>query len=92
MAAAKSDKRVSGALRSPAAKPGGAPGFITIDSSPVYAAIYIDGKSYGETPLARLELSPGRHLVHAVAPSGATRDVRIVIESGKVAPAARIAW
>jgi len=30
--------------------------------------------------------------VHAVSPSGAARDVRIAIESGKVAPAARIAW
>ena len=75
-----------------AAKPSGPPGFITIDSSPVYAVIYIDGKNFGETPLVRVELSPGRHVVHAVAPSGATRDVRIVIESGKVAPASRIVW
>ncbi|HEX8108504.1 MAG TPA: PEGA domain-containing protein, partial [Kofleriaceae bacterium] len=87
-------KRVTGAPRPPAAasKPSGPPGFITIDSSPVYAAIYIDGKSYGETPLVRVELSPGRHVVHAVSPSGATRDVRITIESGKVSPATRIAW
>jgi len=75
-----------------AARPGGPPGFITIDSSPVYATIYIDGKNHGETPLVRIELSPGRHVVHAVAPSGATRDVRIVIEPGKVAPASRIVW
>jgi serine/threonine-protein kinase len=75
-----------------AARPSGPPGFITIDSSPVYAVIYIDGKNFGETPLVRVELSPGRHVVHAVAPSGATRDVRIVIESGKVAPASRIVW
>ncbi len=93
-ASAKSDKRASGAPRPPAAtgKPSGPPGFITIDSSPVYATIYIDGKSYGETPLVRLELSPGRHLVHAVSPSGATRDVRVAIEPGKVTPAARITW
>jgi serine/threonine-protein kinase len=76
----------------PAARPSGPPGFITIDSTPVYAVIYIDGKSYGETPLVRVELSPGRHVVHAVAPSGATRDVKIVIESGKIAPASRIIW
>jgi eukaryotic-like serine/threonine-protein kinase len=94
VAPAKADKRISGAPRpsAPAARPSGPPGFITIDSAPVYATIYIDGKSYGETPLVRLELSPGRHAVHAVSPSGATRDVRIAIESGKVAPAARIAW
>ena len=76
----------------PAARPSGPPGFITIDSSPVYAVIYIDGKRHGETPLVRIELSPGRHVVHAVAPSGATRDVRITIEPGKVAPASRIVW
>ena len=76
----------------PVARPSGPPGYVTIDSSPVYAVIYIDGKSYGETPLVKLALSPGRHSVHAVAPSGATRDVRITIEAGKVAPASRIEW
>jgi eukaryotic-like serine/threonine-protein kinase len=96
-ASAKSEKHVPSATRPTpaavaAARPSGPPGFITIDSSPVYAVIYVDGKNYGETPLVRIELSPGRHVVHAVAPSGATRDVRIVIESGKVAPASRIVW
>jgi PEGA domain-containing protein len=76
----------------PIARPSGPPGYVTIDSSPVYAVIYIDGKHYGETPLVKLALSPGRHGVHAVAPSGATRDVRITIESGKVAPVSRIEW
>jgi hypothetical protein len=76
----------------PVARPSGPPGYVTIDSSPVYAVIYIDGKSYGETPLVKLALPPGRHSVHAVAPSGATRDVRITIESGKVAPVSRIEW
>jgi eukaryotic-like serine/threonine-protein kinase len=75
-----------------ASKSSGPPGFITIDSAPVYAVIYIDGKSYGETPLVKVALPPGRHSVHAVAPSGATRDVRITIEAGKVAPASRIEW
>jgi hypothetical protein len=75
-----------------AAKPSGPPGFITIDSEPVYATIYIDGKSYGETPLFKVSLSPGRHNVRAVAPSGASRDLRITIESGKTAPASRIQW
>jgi serine/threonine-protein kinase len=75
-----------------APRPSGPPGFITIDSAPVYAVIYIDGKNYGETPLVKLALPPGRHAVHAVAPSGATRDVHIAIESGKIAPASRIEW
>ena len=93
-AATRPDRHPSAPPRAAAAtaKPSGPPGFITIDSSPVYAVIYIDGKNLGETPLVRLELPPGRHIVHAVAPSGATRDVRIVIESGKVAAASRIVW
>lgn len=74
------------------ARPSGPPGYITIDSSPMYATIYIDGKNYGETPVVKIELSPGRHVVHAVAPSGAARDVRIAIEAGKVSPAMKIAW
>jgi len=86
------ERRAASSSRPAAGKPGGAPGFITIDASPVYAVIYIDGKSYGETPLVRIELPPGRHLVHAVSPSGSMRDVRIAIEPGKVAPAARIVW
>ena len=68
------------------------PGFVTIDSSPVYATIAIDGKGYGETPLIHLELPPGRHFVHAVSPSGSTHNLVVTIESGKVAPAARIEW
>jgi hypothetical protein len=74
------------------ARPSGPPGFITIDSAPVYATIRIDGKSYGETPLVNIALAPGRHRVHAVAPSGATRDVYVTIESGKVALPNRIEW
>jgi serine/threonine protein kinase len=72
--------------------PSGPPGFITIDSAPVYAVIYIDGKKYGETPLVNLKLPPGKHAVKAVSPSGATRALSITIESGKTAPVRRIEW
>ena len=75
-----------------AVKPSGPPGFITIDSTPVYATIRIDGKNYGETPVVNIPLSPGRHRVHAVTQAGGTRDVWITIVSGKVAPASRIEW
>jgi serine/threonine-protein kinase len=94
IAPARPDRRPERPAPRPAvaARPSGPPGYITIDSTPVYAIIYIDGTRYGETPLVRLALPPGRHTVHAVAPSGATRDVRITIESGKVAPASRIEW
>jgi serine/threonine protein kinase len=70
----------------------GAPGFITIDSTPVYAVIYIDGKKYGETPLVNIKLTPGKHSVRAVSPSGSTRNLSIQIESGKTAPVRRIEW
>jgi len=72
--------------------PSGPPGFITIDSAPVYAVIYIDGKKYGETPLVKLSLPPGKHGVRAVSPSGASKNVSISIESGKTAPVRKIEW
>jgi serine/threonine-protein kinase len=72
--------------------PSGPPGFITIDSAPVYATIFIDGKSYGETPLVHLSLAAGKHAVRAVSPSGATRNVTITIDPGKTAPPRRIEW
>jgi serine/threonine-protein kinase len=72
-------------------RPSGPPGFITIDSAPVYAVIYIDGKKIGETPLVHISLAPGRHAVRAVSQSG-TRTLSITIESGKTAPARRIEW
>jgi serine/threonine protein kinase len=70
----------------------GPPGFITIDSTPVYAVIYIDGKKYGETPLVNIKLPAGKHNVRAVSPSGSTRNLSINIESGKTAPVRRIEW
>jgi len=70
----------------------GPPGFITIDSKPVYAVIYIDGKRYGETPLPRISLSPGRHSVRAVSSSGTAQTTVITIESGKLAQTQRFRW
>ena len=72
--------------------PSGPPGFITIDSAPVYATIFIDGKGYGDTPLVHVPLSPGKHSVRAVSPSGAVRTVTIAIDPGKTAPPRRIEW
>ena len=70
----------------------GPPGFITIDSAPVYATIFIDGRNLGETPLIHIELPPGKHALRAVSPSGSTHTLSITIQSGKVTPAARIEW
>ncbi len=73
-------------------KPTGPPGFITIDSAPVYAVISIDGRAFGETPLPRISLTPGRHRVVAKSASGLVQSTTITIESGKVAPAFRFKW
>ncbi|MBL0212587.1 MAG: PEGA domain-containing protein [Myxococcales bacterium] len=54
--------------------------------------IFIDGRRYGETPLVRQSLAPGRHTVRAVSPSGTVKNVTVTIESGKVAPTRRIEW
>jgi serine/threonine protein kinase len=73
----------------PAAGPAGS---ITIDSTPVYAVIFIDGKRYGETPLIDIKLPPGKHAVRAVSSSGGTQNLTITIESGKRARGRRIEW
>ena len=76
----------------PPPTPQGPPGFITIDSAPVYAVIFVDGKNKGETPLVKLSLPPGKHTVKAKSPSGSVKTFSITIESGKVAPTKRIEW
>jgi serine/threonine-protein kinase len=76
----------------PPPKPTGPPGFITIDSAPVYAVIFVDGRRMGETPLVHIELAPGKHGVRAVSPSGTAQSLTITIESGKTAPTRRIEW
>jgi hypothetical protein len=70
----------------------GPPGYITIDSSPVYAVIFIDGKRAGETPLVRHQVAPGRHSVRAVSASGTSQSISINIESGKVAQTRHFKW
>lgn len=57
-------------------------GYLTIDSQP-YAVIFIDGKRYGETPLVKLALAPGRHVVRAVRDNGDAQRLTIDIELGK---------
>jgi len=55
-------------------------------------SINIDGKDYGPTPVGNVALSPGRHGVRAVTPSGTTKDFSIWIESGKTSPPKRVEW
>lgn len=56
----------------------------SVDSKP-YATIYVDGKSYGETPLFKIELPPGRHRVRAVRADGHVQRREVLIKPGKLA-------
>jgi len=71
--------------------PAALPGQYSVDSKP-YATIYIDGKSYGETPLFKLALPPGRHRVRAVTRDGAVQRFAITIEPGKLVSSGTLAW
>ncbi len=59
------------------------PGAVLIESAPPFAAINVDGKAEGETPMKTwLELPPGKHhleLVHRLAPPF---DTDIVVSPG----------
>jgi hypothetical protein len=59
-----------------------ASGYLTIDSQP-YAVIFIDGKRYGETPLVKIALAPGRHTVRAVRDNGSAQRLTFDIERDK---------
>jgi serine/threonine-protein kinase len=76
----------------PPPPPSGPPGKITIDSTPVYAVIFVDGKRLGETPLVNISIAAGKHSVRAVSPSGTTRNLSITIESGKTAKPFVVKW
>lgn len=67
------------------------PGLYSIDSRP-YATIYIDGKSYGATPLFRVPLAPGRHQVKAVRADGRSQQVTVRIEPGQVVSSGTLSW
>jgi serine/threonine-protein kinase len=88
----QSDKHPPKPQPAPPPRATGPPGYITIDSTPVYAVIFVDGHKLGETPLVHIELPPGHHAVRAVSASGTTRFLAITIESGKTAPTRRIEW
>jgi serine/threonine-protein kinase len=58
------------------------PGFLNIRAEP-RAVIFLNGKNLGQTPLERIELSPGEHTFKAVAP-GKRAQVRTVrVDSGQ---------
>jgi len=69
----------------------GEPGQYSVDSRP-YATIFIDGKSYGETPLFKVALPPGKHRIRAVREDGEVRRYTVTIEAGKLTSSGTLAW
>jgi hypothetical protein len=67
------------------------PGFYSVDSKP-YATIYIDDKSYGETPVFKVQLTPGKHRVRAVRSDGKSQRLSITIQPGKLFSSGTLSW
>jgi serine/threonine-protein kinase len=66
-------------------------GFYSVDSKP-YATIYIDDRSYGETPLFKVSLPAGKHRVKAVRADGKSQRVSITIQPGKLFSSGTLSW
>ena len=58
------------------------PGILQINAVP-WATVDVDGVEIGKTPLAKVELSPGRHEVVFTHPKFGQRKTSITIKSGK---------
>jgi serine/threonine-protein kinase len=67
------------------------PGQYSVDSKP-YATIFIDGKSYGDTPLFKISVPAGRHRLRAVRADGRVKQLAITIEPGKLLSSGTLAW
>lgn len=66
-------------------------GTYSVDSNP-YATIYIDGKSYGDTPLFKVPLIAGRHRIRAVRSDGKIRRLMITIEPATLFSSGTLTW
>ncbi|HEY5923968.1 MAG TPA: protein kinase [Kofleriaceae bacterium] len=84
-------KRKAEPVKAPAEAVVAEPGFYSVDSKP-YATIYIDGKSYGETPLFKVSLAPGKHRVRAVRADGKSKQLTITIAPGKLFSSGTLGW
>ena len=68
-----------------------APGWLSIDSRPEWAEVFIDGVTQGPTPLFRHPLTPGRHAVDARVPDGRRQQKTVDILEG-VERALLLSW
>lgn len=61
-----------------------APGYLSVDSNP-WSQVILDGKPLGFTPLFKLELKPGKYMVHLVNAEAKIDERReITIRSGDI--------
>lgn len=68
--------------KSPLVRPRGS-GFVTIDARPTYGNVTVDGKPVGVTPLARLQLSEGRHVIEVGRADGTVRRKTVKVSAGQ---------
>ena len=66
-------------------------GFFSITAT-AKTTIYVDDKNIGETPLTRLPLKPGPHVVKAVGPHGKSKIIKITIIGGRDTDEGSIDW
>ncbi|HEX5064390.1 MAG TPA: PEGA domain-containing protein, partial [Kofleriaceae bacterium] len=67
------------------------PGFYSVDSKP-YATIFIDDKSFGETPLFKVQLPAGKHRIRAQRADGKSQRLSITIQPGKLFSSGTLSW
>lgn len=72
----------AGAAREVTAPRHRATGFLTVDARPSYGRVSVDGKPVGLTPLARLVVGEGRHVVEVTRDDGISRRKSLRVRSG----------
>jgi hypothetical protein len=75
-------RAASAPATSPELVPGEGTGFVTIDSYP-WSAVAIDGVERGVTPIIRLPLAPGPHVVVLERPDGGRQSLAVDVAAGE---------
>ena len=66
-------------------------GFYSLTSNSK-TTVFVDDKNIGETPLTRLPLKPGPHVVKAVGPKGKSKIIKITIIGGQDTDSGSVDW
>jgi hypothetical protein len=66
-------------------------GFYSLTSNSK-TTVYVDDKNIGETPLTRLPLKPGPHVVKAVGPKNKSKIIKITIIGGQDTDSGSVDW